>query len=187
MEFAPTPVFYVIVGALVGLVLGWVVGYFDSNRRASKKVEAAEANAEIKIAEAEKKIAEAEQKLAQTSQVSPVVQDDPGLLRLKKIDDRFTLEMDGASISGELSPDRKKRLIELITILRPLLEGGQLQKSVPQQVTPQPVVPQPPAPQKPIPQQAVPPQPRSTSHITTFYVWGPYTVRMPSVNCMPKT
>jgi hypothetical protein len=161
MEFSPTPVFYVIVGALVGMVVGWLVGYFDSNRRASKKVEAAEANAEIKATEAEKKIAEAEQKLALAAQASPIVQDDPGLLRLKKIEDRFALEMDGAPVAGELSPDRKKRLIELITILRPLLEGGQLQKPAPQQAVPQqPVQPV----QRPIPQQAAPqpvPQPQS--------------------------
>ncbi len=159
MEFAPTPVFYVIVGALVGMVFGWLVGYFDSNRRASKKVEAAEANAEIKATEAEKKIAEAEQKLALASQTPPIVQDDPGLLRLKKVDDRFTLEMDGAPVAGELSPNRKKRLIELITVLRPLLEGGQLQKPAPQQVAPQQVVPQQPSSQKPVPQQSIPPQP----------------------------
>lgn len=121
MSFEPTPLFYIIVGAMIGMVIGWAMGFFDSNTRTSKKITAAEANAEIKIKEAEKKIAEAEQNLASSSPL----QDDPGLLRLKKNGERFTLEVDGTLVPREISPDRKKRLIELVTILRPWLEGGQ--------------------------------------------------------------
>ena len=125
MSFTPTPVFYVFIGLLIGMVIGWVIGFFDSNSRASKKIEDAEANAELKLREAEKKIAQAGQKFADPSQPVQYDQDDPGLLRLKKDDGRMTLEMDGALINGELSPDRKKRLIELLTVLRPWIEGGQ--------------------------------------------------------------
>ena len=121
MSFEPTPLFYIIIGAMIGMVIGWVIGFFDSNSRTAKKIEAAEANAEIKMKEAEKKIAEAEQALANASPL----QDDPGLLRLKKDDGRFMLEMDGTLVTGELSPDRKKRLIELVTVIRPWLDGGQ--------------------------------------------------------------
>jgi len=121
MSFEPTPLFYIIVGAMIGMVIGWAMGFFDSNTRTSKKIEAAEANAEIKIKEAEKKIAEAKQNLASSSPL----QDDPGFLRLKKDNGRFTLEMDGVLVSSEISPDKRKRLIELITVLRPWLEGGQ--------------------------------------------------------------
>jgi hypothetical protein len=120
MEFSPTPVFYVFIGLMIGMVIGWVIGFFDSNSRTSKKIEAAEANAEMKIKEAEKKIAEAEQNL----QPSQNQQDDPGLLRLKINDGRFTLEVDGTLVPREISQDRKKRLIELVTILRPWLDGG---------------------------------------------------------------
>ena len=145
MSFEPTPVFYVIVGAMIGMVLGWAMGFFDSNTRTSKKIEAAEADAEMKIAQAE-------QKLALASQPSQTQQDDPGLLRLKKTDGRFMFEMDGALIKGELSPDKRKRLIELITVFRPWLEGGQAQ----QQPTPAPPAPRQVASQRATPQQVVP-------------------------------
>jgi hypothetical protein len=121
MEFSPTPVFYVFIGLMIGMVIGWVIGFFDSNNRTSKKIEAAEANAEMKIKEAEKKIAEAEQNL----QPSQAQQYAPSLLSLKKNDGRFTLEMDGALVTGELSPDRKKRLIDLVTVFRLWLDSGQ--------------------------------------------------------------
>ena len=124
MSFEPTPLFYVIVGAMIGMVIGWAIGFFDSNTRTSKKIEAAESNAE-------KKIKEAEQKFSLTPQASQTQQDDPGLLRLKKNDGRFMVEMDGALIKGELSPDKRKRLIELITVFRPWLEGGQAQQPTP--------------------------------------------------------
>ena len=128
MEFSPTPVFYVFIGLMIGMVIGWVIGFFDSNSRTSKKIEAAE----IKMKEAERKIVEAEQNLATASPL----QNDHGLLRLKKDDGRFSLEMDGALVKGDLSPDRKKRLIELITVLRPWLDGGQSSLAAPQPVEP---------------------------------------------------
>ena len=128
MTFAPTPLFYVIVGLMIGMLIGWAMGFFDSNMRTSKKIAAAESNAE-------RKIKEAEQKIALTSQSSKTPQDDPGLLRLKKNDGRFMLEMDGVPITGELSPDKRKRLIELITVFRPWLEGGQPQQAVPSQIS----------------------------------------------------
>ena len=132
MEFSPTPFFYVAVGLILGLILGWVIGFLDSNSRAAKKITAAEANAEIKVKEAERKIAEAKQN-SQPAQTPP---DDPGLLRLKKDNERFTLEMDGAPVTGELSPDKRKRLIELVTVIRPWLEGKQSPPAAPQPATP---------------------------------------------------
>jgi hypothetical protein len=115
-----------ILYVLLAVIVGWFIGFLDSNLRTSKKIEAAEANAEIKLKEAEKKIAEAEQNLPS------MLHDDPGLLRIKKVDGRFTLEMDGALITGELPPDRKKRLIELVTVLRPWLDNGQSPQAAPQ-------------------------------------------------------
>ena len=72
MEFSPTPVFYGFIGLMIGMVIGWDIGFFDSNSRTAQKIESAQANAEIKIQEAEKKVAQTQS-------------DDPGLLRLKKI------------------------------------------------------------------------------------------------------
>ena len=141
MSFEPTPLFYVIVGAMIGMVIGWAIGFFDSNTRTSKKIEAAESNAE-------KKIKEAEQKFSLIPEASQTQQDDPGLLRLKKNDGRFMVEMDGALIKGELSPDKRKRLIELITVFRPWLEGGQAQQPTPAQSAPRQVASRPAMPQQ---------------------------------------
>ena len=52
-------------------------------------------------------------------------QDNPGLLRLKNENGHYVLELDGAPVERALSPEKKKRLIELITIFRPWLDGGQ--------------------------------------------------------------
>ena len=55
---------------------------------------------------------------------APVVRDDPGLLRLKDVNGRSQVEMDGAPLPLEaVSPDQRKRLIELVTRLRPWIEG----------------------------------------------------------------
>jgi hypothetical protein len=134
MEFSPTPVFYVFIGLMIGMVIGWVIGFFDSNSRTSKKIEAAEANAEIKMKEAERKIAEAEQNL----QPSQTKQSDPSLLSLKKNDGRFTLEMDGVLVTDGLSIDRRKRLIELLTVFRLWLDGGQSSPAASQPAAPIP-------------------------------------------------
>jgi hypothetical protein len=127
MDFTLTPVFYIVIGLLIGMGLGWVMGFFDSNSRTSKKIEAAEANAE-------RKIKEAERKLSLASETSALVQDNPGLLRLKNENGRFLVEIDGEIVDRALSSEKKKRLIELITIFRPWLDSSQ-----PAQIAPKPV------------------------------------------------
>lgn len=158
ITFSPSPFFYIIIGLIVGMILGWVIGFFDSNNRTAKKVESAEKNAEIKIQEAEKRIRMAESQLASTPP-QIVANDDPGLLRLKH---DHTLEMDGAPVAGALPPDRKKRLVELLTIIRPYLEGATPAKPVsppaepPRQTPPQPVSqPKPLTQPKPVTRPAV--------------------------------
>jgi hypothetical protein len=128
-------------------ILGLLIGYFSSNLRASEKIEAAEQKAEMMRAEAEKKLMEAEALKSQ----APRVMDDPGLLRLKNKDGKPVLEMNGAALDvRNVSPDQKKRLIELLSVIRPWIEGGQ----------PQPVAPSPaPAMATPTPATPPPPQP----------------------------
>jgi hypothetical protein len=136
ISFTPTPVFYVIIGFIFGIALGWVIGFFDSNSRTAKKIAVAESKADQILKEAEKKISQAEQQIALASQGSPGSQDSPGLLRLKNDAGRFTLEIDGVPVTSPLSPDKRKRLIELITVFRPWIEGGQPSQSVQQPVAP---------------------------------------------------
>ncbi|HET7143108.1 MAG TPA: hypothetical protein VFI68_03715 [Anaerolineales bacterium] len=125
-----------IVYILGAILVGWFIGFIDSNIRTAKKIKAAEANAEIMIKEAERKIALA-------AQAPQTVQDNPGLLRLKNENGHYVLELDGAPVERALSPEKKKRLIELITIFRPWLDGGQPSQAVTKPAVPaqtQPVI-----------------------------------------------
>jgi hypothetical protein len=140
-DFSPTPFFYIFIGFVVGFLAGWASGFFDARNRTAKKIQSAEANAEIAIKDAEKKIAEANRKLAEIPAPQVMVQDDPGLLRLKNERGYYALEIDGAPIRGALASDGKKRLIELLTVIRPYLEGGlpaQAPASTPMSAAPAP-------------------------------------------------
>lgn len=131
-----------IIVALVALIIGWVIGFFDSNMRTAQKIKAAEQQAQIKLDEAEKKIAQAEQKLTQEARVAaaPVTADDPGLLRLKRTSGRYALEVDGHVMPPVLPAEKKKRLIELLSYIRPWLENSQPDVPAPVQAAPKDVV-----------------------------------------------
>jgi hypothetical protein len=54
-----------------------------------------------------------------------VAADDPGLLRLKKVNNVPSLEVDGKLLNmNQVSADQKKRLIELLSLIRPWVESG---------------------------------------------------------------
>lgn len=54
----------------------------------------------------------------------PAKVDDPGLLRIKSENGAFTLDLDGLRVSpASLSPDQRRRLIEILNVIRPWLEG----------------------------------------------------------------
>jgi hypothetical protein len=129
---------------LLGIVIffgGAFLGYFNMNVDAKKKIEAAETKAEVLRSEAQKKLADAEALKAQ----APKTIDDPGLLRLNNKNGTPSLEMDGVLLTTKnTTPDQKKRLIELLSVIRPWLEGGQpIPAAPPQTMTSQPAVPQP--------------------------------------------
>ena len=132
LEFATVnwPVPALIGLGLLAALLGYLAGYLDSNFRTAKKITAAEAQAQTKIREAEKKMA-----LAESGAAAGVQKDDPGLLRFKKENAHYSLEMDGKNVNKPLSSDEKKRLIELITLFRPWLD------SIPAQPASKPAAP----------------------------------------------
>lgn len=111
------------VVALIAVLVGWVIGFFDSNLRTAKKIKEAEAKAEAEI------------KIAQ-NQPKSQLDDTSTLLRLKKDNGQFKLEIDGALVGEILFPEKRRRLIELVTALRPWLEAGS-----PQQAAPKPPAP----------------------------------------------
>lgn len=130
MTTIPTILLWVI--GLLTFGIGALLGYFNMNIEARKKLDSAQTNAQIVRADAERKLAEAERKLEEAKTLQPNADDDPGLLRINK--DR-TIEMDGLPVSGALSAERKKRLIELVSILRPFLEAPTAQPVQPAAAT----------------------------------------------------
>jgi hypothetical protein len=151
MTTLPTVAFWILGIFVFGI--GALLGYFNMSIDARKKIEATETKAQIVRTEAERKLAEAERKLAEVSSLGGIKETDPGILRIKK--DK-TIEMDGAQLAGPLTPEKKKRLIEIVTYLRPWVEGG---SAAPAAVTvpPPPLQTQPmPVPISPVPATVTP-------------------------------
>lgn len=136
-----------IVIPLLALLVGWAIGFFDSNMRTSSKIKKAEESAQIAINNAEKKIADAQAKLASVPE-TPVTVDDPGLMRIKNENGRLTLDLDGMRVNpSALTSDQRKRLIEMLNVMRPWLEGKPAPApNSPPQPRPAPVAPPPPPP-----------------------------------------
>jgi len=128
----------------LAFIVGWTIGFLDSNLRSSRKIRAAESKSERAVKEAQDKIALAEERLALAA-----VADDPGLLRLKEANGKLLLELDGARVEfAALSTDQKKRLVGLLTRMRPWLGGGAAPLPSAPQAAPvaQALFPSPPAP-----------------------------------------
>lgn len=85
--------------------------------------------------------------------------DDPGLMRIKNENGFLTLDLDGARVdTSALSGDQRKRLIEMLTLIRPWLEGKPA--PAPAMTTPPPPQPKPVSPtptNAPTPQTPVQP------------------------------
>lgn len=134
VDFATTTIPTILLWGL-GLavfLIGGLIGYFNMNMDARKKlgsadqrIEAARAEADIRIAEAKKMLDEAKALNAQAPKVVQQTVNEPSLLRLKSGDGlRVQIEMDGSPLTAPLTPERKKRLIELLNHMRPWLEGA---------------------------------------------------------------
>jgi len=115
MEFNLTSIL-VMLGVLV---VGWLIGFIDSNIRSSRKIRAAAAQAQMKIEEA----AAEGQKAGQKSGQAHAGND---LLRLWSSPSKaIALELDGQPVNeGNLSSDQRRRLANLIAQIRPWLDGS---------------------------------------------------------------
>ncbi len=79
--------------------------------------------------------------------------DDPGLMRIKDQNGFLTLDLDGARVdTSALSANQRKRLIEMLTLIRPWLEGKPAPAPTAATPPPQPgpVTPTRTAPQTPV-------------------------------------
>lgn len=149
-----------ILVPLAALLVGWAIGFFDSNMRTSNKIKKAEESAQIAIKEAEKKITEAQSKLASIPETSANRVDDPGLMRIKNENGLLTLDLDGVRVNpSALTLDQRKRLVEMLNAMRPWLEG----KPAPSPVSATPPAPRPSTPLRASPTPAVPAPPSTTA------------------------
>lgn len=116
-----------IVGLLIFLV-GGLLGYFNMAIDARKKAESADLKVENAREEARKKFAEAEQLLKEAKDLGaniPQAGDDRILLKVMEgANFRTQIEMDGKPLSAPLTPERKRRLLELVNQFRPWIEAG---------------------------------------------------------------
>jgi hypothetical protein len=102
-----------IVGWIIGLVFVYIFGLFEGRGQGYKR----------RKAEEEKEGKDAPPVFPSTTPAT-IKTDDPGLLRIKSENGDMTLDLDGARLDpSTLSGDQRKRLIELLTLIRPWLEG----------------------------------------------------------------
>ena len=130
-----------IVVGFIALLVGWGIGFFDSNMRTAKKIRAAEARAKFEIERARMKVEESAK-----SGGSSLVAGQANLLRLwNDPDKKLKLELDGKPADRKtLTAKQQHRLVDVLAMLRPWQEG--LADSTPPP-TPLSVIPE---PQRPI-------------------------------------
>ena len=114
---------------IVALILGWVIGFFDSNNRTAKKIKEAERKAELEINQTRDEAKRAIQ-AAEAQAAAVVAPSENSLLKLS-IDEhnRPCLDLDGQRVdTSQLAPEQRKRLVDLMVTMRPWIEGSAAQK-----------------------------------------------------------
>jgi hypothetical protein len=102
-----------ILAWIAGLIFVYIFGLYEGRGQGYKKRKAEE--------EQEKKDQPAPSPEIKTETVTV---DDPGLLRIKNEHGSFALDLDGARVNPlSLSPDQRRRLVDMLNIMRPWLEG----------------------------------------------------------------
>ncbi len=119
MEFDLTTIL-ILLGVLI---LGWFIGFLDANLRTSKKIKAAETQAQIQI-EAARAMAHSAEAQAKEQTVEATAGNN--LLRLwAGPGQEVHLELDDQPADPHnLTPDQRRCLIALLAAMRPWLEGG---------------------------------------------------------------
>lgn len=116
-----------IVGWIAGLVFVYLFGLFEGRGQGYKRRKAEE--------EQEKK----EQPASPAAKPESITVDDPGLLRIKNEDGSFVLDLDGRRVNPiTLSSEQRRRLIDMLNIMRPWLEGRSVPAPESRPSSPQP-------------------------------------------------
>ena len=112
--------------AIVAMLFGYGFGLFEGRGQGYKKRRVEE---------------EQEKKDQPAPQPATIMVDDPGLLRIKNENGALALDLDGSRVNAlSLSANQRKRLIDMLNIMRPWLEGK-----------PAPATPMQPSPPQPVP------------------------------------
>jgi len=149
-EGIPEGIIRIVIG-LVALIAGWAIGFFDSKLRADKKIKQAEEKAQLAAQQAR---GEAERAIlmARTTASAPPALPGKTLMRLW-LDpaERLALDLDGQAVdTTPISESNRKRLLGLLNVMRPWIEGKSTPASIPPTPAPRPAVPPPsPAPSAP--------------------------------------
>ena len=100
-----------ILAWIAAVIFVYVFGLYEGRGQGYKKRKAEE--------DQEKK-----EQPAPAPEIKTVTVDDPGLLRVRNENGSIVLDLDGARVNpASLSPDQRKRLIDMLSIMRPWLEG----------------------------------------------------------------
>ena len=145
-----TTYFVIIIIAMAAMFFGYGFGLYEGRSQGKKMRRAEEAQ--------EKK----ENPPAPVALATPaaVTVDDPGLMRIKNENGHLTLDLDGSRMdTAALSTDQRKRLIEMLTLIRPWLEGKPAPAPQPKPSDPTQGRPVPPTPTSSAPQPSLPPMP----------------------------
>lgn len=131
--------------ALAAMFFGYAFGLFEGRSQGYKKRRKEEAT--------EKQNKPIEAAPPRPPETVTVKVDDPGLLRIKNEDGTLALDLDGSRVdTTALTGEQRKRLIEMLTLVRPWLEG----KPAPAPSKPAPPPQSQPAPASPPAQVASP-------------------------------
>lgn len=129
----------ITVVALFSLFFGYGFGWFEWGRKLKKLEEeqkSTDSNAPDRLME----------RVVELAPVSapPAKAVEPYLLSLREVDDRLSIELEGRLLNVDtISAEQRKRLIEVVTRLRPWMEG----RTAAPTVAPIPEAPTAPAPQ----------------------------------------
>lgn len=154
----PEGMIRIIIG-FAALLIGWAIGFFDSKMRADKKIKAAEEKAEMAVRQAKGEAERAAASQAARAAAQPAQPAVPGktILRLwLDLAEHPNLELDNQPVNTlRISEPNRKRLIALLSVMRPWIEGKPAASAPVSQPLPSTSVPRP-APAAPVMQMPPP-------------------------------
>src|SRR5215207_5296714 len=113
-----------ILGWIAAIIFVYIFGLYEGRGQGYKK------------RKAEEQLESKDKPSSPSAKSEVVTMDDPGILRIKDENGSFALDLDGTRVNPiSLAPDQRKRLIEMLNIMRPWLEGRSASTSTPQPAT----------------------------------------------------